>query len=211
MRVTVIFLHMGERQQVLYIHGGMTFPTHAAYLHFLRTKELTLDRLRVGHDWKDNLQSVLGEGYDVLAPRMPNGMNAQYPEWTLWFSRIVSLLNAGVILIGHSLGGVFLVRYLSEQVVPMRVKATMLVAAPYRDDVPEESLGDFLPPDDLSLFKDQGGSIFIYHSTDDPVVPFEHGISYARALPEATMRECQGRGHFNVESFPELEADIRML
>ena len=53
---------MQALQQVVYMHGGMTFPSHEAYLEHLCTKELTLDRLRVLRDWKDDLQSVLGGG-----------------------------------------------------------------------------------------------------------------------------------------------------
>ncbi len=197
--------------QVLYIHGGVTFPTHDDYLTFLRTKELSLDRLRAERDWKDNLQDTLGPTYDVLAPRMPNGTNAVYTEWELVLSRILPLLSDGVILIGHSLGAVFLARYLSEHVSPIQIRATMLVAGPFQESDLGESLNDFLPPTDFSLLDTQGGGLFIYHSTDDPVVPYTHGELYARALPRATFRSCEGMGHFNTASFPTLEADVRSL
>jgi hypothetical protein len=116
-----------------------------------------------------------------------------------------------VILIGHSLGGVFLARYLAEHISPVRIRATLLVAAPYREDDLDESLAGFVPPALLALLDQQGGSLYIYHSTDDPVVPYTHGELYARALPRATFRRCEGLGHFNVESFPILEDDLRSL
>ncbi len=206
-----ILTFMTTPHQVLYIHGGVTFPTHEEYLTFLRTKEITLDRLRATRYWKERLQDTLGSAYDVLAPRMPNGTNAVYAEWELWFSRILPVLNDGLILIGHSLGGVFLARYLSEHQSLVKLRATMLVAAPFREGDLGESLNGFLPPSDLSLLDTQGGDLFIYHSTDDPVVPFTHGELYAKALPRATFRTCEGMGHFNVESFPALEADLRAL
>jgi predicted alpha/beta hydrolase family esterase len=200
-----------HKQQVAYMHGGTVFASYDAYLDYLRTREVSLDRMRAKRDWKDNLQTVLGYAFDVLAPRMPNGSNAVYAEWELWFSRVLPLLSDGVILIGHSLGGVFLARYLSEHRSPIRITATLLAAAPYFDDVPGESLGAFVPPSDLSLFREQGGALFVYHSTDDPVVPYAHATAYARALPGATFRTCEGLGHFTVPSFPELEEDIRVL
>ena len=194
----------------MYIHGGVTFPTYEKYLSFLRTTEIKIDRLRVMHDWKSNLPTVLGPDFDVLAPRMPNGTNAVYTEWELWFSRILPALSDDIILIGHSLGGVFLARYLSEHTSPVRIRATMLVAAPFCDDDPDESLNGFVPPADLSLLDSQG-ELFIYHSTDDPVVPFTHAEHYTKALPRATLRTCEGMGHFNIESFPVLEKDVREL
>lgn len=202
---------MQNPQQVVYIHGGMTFPTYEAYVEYLRTKSLSLDRLRASRDWKDNLQDTLGPAFDIFAPRMPNGSNAVYVEWELWFSRILPLFAPGVILIGHSLGGVFLARYLAEHDAPIKIKALLLAAALYRDDVPEESLGEFVPPADLSRLTGQAGSIYVYHSTDDPVVPYEHGRAHAEALPEATFRTCEGLGHFNTPSFPILEDDVRAI
>jgi predicted alpha/beta hydrolase family esterase len=202
---------MAATQQILSIHGGNTFPNHEAYLEFLRTKELTLERLRHTDSWKDTLQSTLGARYDVFAPRMPNGMNAVYAEWELYFSRILALMSDELILIGHSLGGVFLARYLSEHRAPIRIRATFFVAAPYSEKGLDETLGEFVAPTMLALLEEQGGKIIIYQSTDDPVVPFAHGESYAKALPQATFRVCEGLGHFNVPSFPALVEDIRTL
>jgi uncharacterized protein len=202
---------MDTQRQVLYVHGGMTFPTQEAFIDFLRTKELTIDRLRVTRDWKDNLPATLGARYDVLAPRMPNGSNAQYAEWELYFSRIVPLLSPGVILIGHSLGGVFLARYLAEHTIPVSVRATFLVAAPFDETDLDESLGAFVAPVSFDMFRAQAGLVYLYHSTDDPVVPYTHSARYLAALPHATLRTCEGMGHCNTASFPVLEDDIRAL
>jgi len=37
---------MQQTQQIVYIHGGVTFPSYEEYLAYLRTEEMTLDRLR---------------------------------------------------------------------------------------------------------------------------------------------------------------------
>lgn len=200
-----------QTRQIVYVHGGTTFPSHEEYLSFLHTKTVTLDRLRPSRDWKSNLQETLGTSFDVFAPHMPNGTNAVYAEWELWFSRILPLLTDGVVLIGHSLGGVFLVRYLSEHEPPVRITATLLVAAPFRDSDLGESLGEFLPPKDFGNFRDRAGRVFLYHSTDDPVVPYTHLNLYARELPNATVRICENMGHCNTSAFPQLEDDLRTL
>ena len=60
-------------------------------------------------------------------------------------------------------------------------------------------------PEKLDL---QSNKIFLYHSKDDPVVPFSALEKYKNALPQATVRVLDGRGHINQEDFPELVKDI---
>ena len=68
-----------------------------------------------------------------------------------------------------------------------------------------------LPADFAARLRDVS-PLFLYHSKDDPEVPFEHVERYSRALPQAIVRAVDGRGHeFNQAGFPELVADIRQL
>ena len=119
------------KQQILLIHGGDAFDTYDEYISFLKNFELDLEGLKK-KGWKNSLQDKLGEGYDVIMPRMPNAFNARYSEWKIWFEKIINLLDNEVILVGHSLGGIFLVKYLAEEDFPKSVKATFLVAAPFK-------------------------------------------------------------------------------
>lgn len=195
---------------LLYIHGGTTYDTYELYLENLRGKNITLERLRPSVSWQMRLQEQLGTSCDVLAPRMPNGTNAQYEEWCIYFERILPILTEKPICIGHSLGGIFLVKYLAEHTIPTPFLATLLVAAPYKD-TPEESLASFSPPVSHEGFVRQAGTLHIYHSKDDPVVPFADGEMYASIFPKATFHPLDGYGHFNVPEFPEIVSDIRTL
>lgn len=198
-------------RQVVVIHGGHTFDTYEAYMQYL--KEYTVESLdyyrKVG--WKGVLQEQLGEAYDVVMPSMPCKQNAKYTEWTIWFEKLLPLLTYDVVLVGHSLGGIFLAKYLAEHTVAYTIRATFLIAAPYDVDANEESLADFVLPGNLSGFAAQGGSIFLYQSSDDPVVPCASVSQYEAMLPQATVRMFQDRGHFNQETFPELVDDIKKL
>ncbi len=195
--------------QILVIHGGNAFEKYDEYLAYLRERDFSLDRFRA-KDWKTTLRDVLGEDYDVLNPLMPNSQNARYAEWKIWFERIVLLLDEEVILIGHSLGGIFLTKYLSENDFPKKVKATLLVAAPFNTEN-EHPLVDFVISRDLKRFERQGGKIILYHSTDDQVVPFSNSESYKKLLPKAELEVFENRGHFNQSEFPELVKDIKRL
>ncbi len=199
------------KQQVLAIHGGTSFDSDEDYLDFLKTRELSIDKLKECYDWKAMLRKELGEEFEVLVPKMPNSTNVRYAEWRIWFERCAAFLQDDVILIGHSLGGIFLAKYLSENDFPHTIKATFLVGAPYEGTSTVESLKDFALPSSLEKFASQGGAIYIVHSKDDPVVPFEEVEKYQQALPQAQKMIFNTKGHFNQESFPELVAFIQSL
>ena len=199
------------KQQIVVIHGGTTFDNYEDYISYLKNKELTLDKLKSSGDWKNTLAKELGNNFEILLPRMPNGTNARYKEWKIWFERIVPFLKKNVTLIGHSLGGIFLAKYLSENTLPKAIKATVLVAAPFDDTSNEESLVDFKLPSSLSKFAEQGGAIYLIHSKNDPVVPFEQLGKYKKALPNAKIMVFDNREHFNQETFPEIIKLIKEL
>ncbi len=199
------------KQQVIVIHGGTSFDTYADYIAFLKRRELTIEKLTGGDDWKASLPLKLGDGFEVLLPKMPNGANARYVEWCIWLGRCIPFLNGDVILIGHSLGGIFLAKYLSEHIFPQSVKATLLVAAPFDDTATVESLTDFALPTSLVKLAAQGGVIYLIHSQDDPVVPIEQVAKYQQALPRAKPMIFADRGHFNQANFPELVTLIQSL
>jgi predicted alpha/beta hydrolase family esterase len=54
----------------------------------------------------------------------------------------------------------------------------------------------------------QTKNIYLYHSKDDPVVPFSALEKFARALPLAYTRIFEDRKHINQSEFPELAEDI---
>lgn len=198
------------RQQIVVIHGGDAFENYEDYLNSLRTKEISLEKIR-SQSWKNNLGKELGEKFDVLIPSMPNYQNARYLEWKIWFERIISLLNDEVIFIGHSLGGMFLAKYLSESVYPKKIKATILVAAPFDEEGSEKSLADFKLQSSLFKFADQSKTIYLIQSEDDPVVPFEQIEKYKKALPNPKTMIFRDRKHFNQETFPEIVELIKKI
>lgn len=198
-------------KQIIVIGGGSTFDTYSDYIFDLKNKEITLDKLRLRKNWKDTLSEKLGKNFDVLLPRMPDSTNAKYKEWKIWFKRIIPFLKKNVIFIGHSLGGIFLAKYLSENTFPKIIKATLLVAAPFDDKDREESLSGFRLTKPLNKFAKQGGTIYLFHSKDDPVVPFGQLEKYKNALPNAKTVILDDRSHFNQEFFPELVHVIKVV
>jgi len=197
-----------KKQQVLVVGGGNTFPDHNSFINSLRDTPVNLDRLRYHKSWKSSLQQELGPSFDVLIPQMPNTANASFSEWSIYFNKVKRLLDQDVILVGHSLGGIFLAKYLADDTLRsdflFLYKAVILIAAPYSDES-EESLGDF------KLIVPILENAHLFHSTDDPVVPYSEMAKYRKVLPNSTLYIFNDRQHFNQETFPELVELIRKL
>ncbi len=155
-----------------------------------------------------SLRAALGTEYEVRYPKMPHEESPEYDVWKAQISKELAALTGSVILVGHSLGGSFLLKYLSEEKVAVPIAGIFLIATPYwgAEDwqVDEYTLPERfaakLPP-----------AIFLYHSRDDEIVPFAHLAMYAEKLPQATIREFDGRAHQFNNDLSEVGADIAGL
>ncbi len=200
------------KKQIVVIHGGDTFDSYEEWFEYLKAKKLDFEKMKASHkEWKALLQDKLGEEYEVILPQMPNKQNARYKEWKIWFEKMIPFFEQTVIFIGHSLGAIFLAKYLSENTYPKKIAATFLVAGPFDTRDCDYSLGDTTLPTDLSHFEKQGGSIFLYQSKDDPVVPYVDVEKYKNKLPNAIERIFDDRGHFPQQDFPEIINDIQSI
>lgn len=188
-------------KQILIISGGNTYTSNKDYLHHLRNLSLNYDRLLVHSDWKPTLKDAFPKD-DVLLPSMPNKQNAKYNEWKILFEKILPLLFGDFILIGHSLGGIFLAKYLHENTLPQKAQKVILIAPPY-DDESGESLGSFKLRSATNVEK-SAHEVHIMFSEDDPIVPISEQEKFQKDLPSATFHTFTDRKHFWQEDFPEL-------
>ena len=205
-----------KKQQVFYIGGGESFLNYDDFLERLKTKDLWhLPKDGEGEQkmWTSSLAEDLGETCEVVFPPMPNKQNAKYGEWSIWFERHFEYLQDGAILIGCSLGAMFLAKYFSEHDVPFRPKAVFLMAGAYQlPGFADASCGNFLiEPERVRGIEKKTDKLVIVHSKDDFVVPFEHGEALSAALPEAEFIAFDDKNHFLIEEFPELAERIRSV
>lgn len=156
---------------------------------------------------RNRIAEQLQDTHQTMLPEMPCKHNADYEAWKIWFERNFSFINdEDLILIWHSLGGIFLAKYLSENQLPKKVKQLHFVAAVFEK---EKTINFSYNPNKLNNLKNQCEKIFIYHSKDDPTVPFFHGEKYKEYLQNAEFLKFRNRGHFRQETFPELLENIR--
>jgi len=167
------------------------------------------------HDgWDDklvqSLERELGESYAIRYPRMPNEHEPNYPAWKAALMNEFSLLKDGAILVGHSIGATILLHTLTEQPPTLRVGGLFLIATPFigAGGWPSD---DMQPRLDLSERRCADAPIFLYHGTEDDIVPVAHVHLYARALPHAIVRTCEHNNHQLNNDLSQVARDIRSL
>ncbi len=199
---------MNKKYQIFIIHGGMTFKSHKDYLHFLKTRKISIEK-RIS--WAgEYLEKSLGKNYEIVRLRMPLQDNAQYEDWKICFQRYVPYFNSKTILFGNSLGGIFLAKYLSEHKLPKKVLSTYLICAPFDGTITGEDLvGGFKLKSDISLLEKNSKNLYLLFSEDDDIVPPSHAEKYRKKLKNAKIIVYKNKnGHFNISKFPEI---IKMI
>ena len=155
------------------------------------------------------LQEQLGSDYQVLAPDMPDPNHPRYLAWRNQIAQELDKLDADVLLIGHSLGGSMLLKYLAEGTYQKPIAGMFLVAVPYWGKQDWEL--EYAAPDDFASHLPPIRHLFLYHSRSDEEVPFASLLRYQEQLPQATVRVLDGKQHSFTEGLPLLAQDIKRL
>ncbi len=136
-------------------------------------------------------------GIDSDAPEMPKPYDPIYQEWVKVFEQY-SVSNE-TTLIGHSCGGGFILRYLSEhpEVTPKRA----MLVAPWLDPEPREFSTNFFDFEiDSTLTKRI--DIHIFMSSNDPVGGALQSFEVVKkALPNATYHTFSDKEHFDTREY----------
>ena len=199
-------------KQFIYIGGWNRFPDIESLCKDLEKRDYNpFEEKKRRSDW---LKVQLVWDYQMIKPDMPNRDMASYRVWKIWFEKIFPYLNEeDLVLIGHSLWWNFLMKYLGENTFPKKIKQLHLVAAVVDgSDRPanKQYLWDFaFEANTIANIENKAENIFIYHSTDDPVVPYSHSQKIKAYLPNAKLMTFTDRGHFSLPEFPELLENIR--
>lgn len=157
-----------------------------------------------------SLQESLGSNYMLHHPSMPEPENPRYMEWKMTLQSTFPVGGNKVVIVGHSLGGSVVVKYLTEGLCQVPVAGLFLVGAPYwgtKGWVMDEFVVDPEFPSKLPDIE----HVFIYHSRNDRWVPFSHADIYARKLPGSVVRKLPGDDHEFSSGLPGLVKDIRDL
>jgi predicted alpha/beta hydrolase family esterase len=136
-----------------------------------------------------------------------------YKEWKIQFEKIFEFLDGDQIIVAHSLWTIFILKYLTENWFPKKIKQLHLVSALIddKDLPPEESyIWDFaFDIQKIPEIENYCDKIFLYHSKDDFCVPFFQWERLYEFLPDVKFEVFEDRGHMNMEEFPELVRNVK--
>ena len=156
------------------------------------------------------LQDSLKGKYDINYPRMPDEDNPNYETYKAKINEELKKIQSKVVLVGHSLGGCFLLKYLSENKIDNDIAGMFFIATPFWGTGGWQYKGFTIDHDFASKLPAKP-PVFFYHSTDDETVPFSHLALYAKKLPHAKIRKIAGRGHQLKNDLSEVVQDIMSL
>lgn len=148
-------------------------------------------------------------GFAYAAPRLPKADNPYLEEWLAVLDKLQP--DEHTVLVGHSRGGVAVLRWLEYQPPGRKVRKVILVAANSgfvrKMAIKSETNHGFYTGQgyDFAKIRQHCNDFVVLHSKDDQWVPYEAGLENAQGL-HAKFLSFDNKGHFGkgVDSIPEL-------
>ena len=183
---------MAPARQVLFIQGG------GAGAHDEWDRKLA-----------ESLGRELGGGYEVRYPRMPGEGDPGYARWSAAIRREMAGLDHGAIVVGHSVGAAILAGVLAERSPERGIAVIALIAAPFVGPGGWPG-GEFELTSDLGARLPPGVRVHVFHGLRDETAPPSHAGLYARAIPQAQVRQLPGRDHQLNNDLSEVAEAVRI-
>ncbi len=143
-------------------------------------------------------------GFNVFLPEMPGNYFPKKEEWLKIIEETVK--GDDWIFIGHSLGGVAVLKYLEN--APFRAKHIILIATAYEPMSFQPIENFFDMPFEWEKIKSNCPKFDIVIESDDPVVPTEHGKNFVKNLG-GKLHILPGGTHFHSIDLDFLEGLIK--
>lgn len=152
--------------------------------------------------------------YKVIVPTFPTPDNQNLENWMNILTPYLSELNSKSILIGHSIGAVFLLSVLEKLNKP--VQSTIFVSG-FLHDLGDEDFdkinNTFYDRDfDWGCIKNNSQHISVFHGDNDPYVPTKEADALSGQLGVKAIFIKNG-GHLNESAgfteFPELLRQVQ--
>lgn len=144
---------------------------------------------------------LVDRGFTVFAPEMPNAAHPELLEWLAQLSRVVGTPDERTYFVGHSLGCITIVRYLSQLHENVMTGGCVFVAGFSRDlHIPD--IAEFLSaPVDFAAARSHMKAAVSVYSDDDEYVPVAEAKDFSGKLGAREVLE-KGKGHFSEELQP---------
>lgn len=148
-------------------------------------------------------KQLLMKGFFCQTPEMPMPFKPDYKAWKTTLD--IFPMDTHTSLVGHSCGGGFLLRWLSENDYCID---KLILIAPWLD--PHKACGDFLNNNLESNLSDRVSEFHVFYSEDEPVDGVKETVDFVlKNYPTAKLHSFTDKGHFCLDDmgtveFPEL-------
>lgn len=169
------------------------------------------------YKWLDEVMT--GRGLRVLRPEFPGNSLQTFDSWMRVMDEHGKKIGDNTIIVGHSLGGIFLARWLETH----KVGAAVFVAAPYKEEPelwasvpskPNETSGFFAKMPDWEKIRRNAKMFSLFYGDNDLLIPTGHAETYSRELGCSIIWIYNG-GHLDEHSgyteFPLLVENIKQI
>ncbi|MBS3157773.1 serine hydrolase family protein [Candidatus Woesearchaeota archaeon] len=152
-------------------------------------------------NWYPWLKTELEKlGCKVTVPQFPNPDRPCLEDWLAHPEIDKELLTLDTILVGHSLGGTFFLKFLERYGI--NVKAIYLVASQIGElpvTTPEVVLPFIGKGFNWEKIRRYAGKVYSFYSDNDPIASYKNAERLVRELG-AELTTVKGAGHFNQAS-----------
>lgn len=141
-------------------------------------------RVIIVHCWEGNSnycwypavkKELEEQGFEVIVPNMPDTLNPKMKDWVPYLREIVGTPSQDIILVGHSIGSVTILRYLETLSEGEKVGGVVLVAG-FTDNLGYQELSNFFTtPLDFARIKSKSDNFIFINSDNDQFVDLKHG------------------------------------
>lgn len=152
---------------------------------------------------------------EFIAPRFPNPKNPYRAEWLAHVNKLMKEDVSNTYLVGHSLGGAFIIYFLQQWHGFMPFAGSLLIGAPYisqkyAQEYPELIANGFFDFDtvDFSGIIEKSCSWDILHSTDDSIVSVGDAESLGKKL-QTKPHVVDNEGHFTAKESQVIKQQIQ--
>jgi len=138
-------------------------------------------------------KQLLVKNIFTQTPEMPEAFNPDYKKWKAEFERFD--VNKESVLVGHSCGGGFLLRWLSENKISIE---KLILVAPFLNPNKKERYGDgFLDFKIDPEIIERTNSIEVLLSDNEDVDGVKESVdTIMKTFPSATLHQFKNMGHF---------------
>ena len=164
-------------------------------------------------------QFLENKGYNVLMPKFPIRLEATFNGWSNILDEYKSFFNEDTIVVAHSIGNPFFIRYLNNNKLNANLYVSVagfcdLFKVEGREDL-NTAFIDFKVPDEaINYLKSHVPNRFSLYSDNDHVIPFNILENFIKRI-ESKPVFISGVGHMGnrnkITRLPEIEKIIESL